>query len=87
MIPNEADAPEGGVGRAVHDLRLKCLGAALAGSHANLNFDLVIVRAAAFEHYVRTGKPLPLAPDNSIQGQLTRAFSSLGASVDGDLDV
>ncbi len=65
-----------------HDLRHKALLAALMGNHSNLNADAIVERAKLFEQYLLNGEIGPKPLDTSIDGQLTRAFSSLGASVD-----
>lgn len=65
-----------------HDLRHKALLAALMGNHSNLNADAIVERAKLFEQYLLNGEIGPRPLDTSIDGQLTRAFTQLGASVD-----
>jgi hypothetical protein len=65
-----------------HDLRHKALLAALMGTYSNLNADAVVSRARAFEQYLANGQIDPGPADNSIDGQITRAFTQMGASVD-----
>jgi hypothetical protein len=59
--------------------RYRALLAALEGTHANMHHAAVVERAKAFEEYLATGD-LKKEPDNSVNGQLTRAFVDLTGS-------